>query len=113
MWRNTGIERVGPRLDEALEIIDFWSHYLLDKVFDKPAGWELQNMLQMSRLITAAAGVRQETRGVHYRTDYPERDDRNWKCHLDWRAMSKIPLKTAVNNESANSKIDVAQIGGS
>ena len=104
MWRNVGIERVGPRLDEALEIIDFWSHYLLDKVFDKPAGWELQNMLQMSRLISAAAGVRQETRGVHYRTDYPERDDRNWKCHLDWRAMSKIPMKIAVNNESADMK---------
>ncbi len=102
MWRNVGIERVGPRLDEALEIIDFWSHYLLDKVFDKPAGWELQNMLQMSRLISAAAGVRQETRGVHYRTDYPERDDRNWKCHLDWRAMSKIPMKIAVNNESTH-----------
>jgi L-aspartate oxidase len=100
MWRNAGIERVGPRLDESLEIIDFWSHYLLDKVFDKPAGWELQNMLQMARLITAAAGVRQETRGVHFRTDYPDRDDRNWKCHLDWRSMSRIPLKTAVNEES-------------
>jgi L-aspartate oxidase len=108
MWRNVGIERVGPRLDEAVEIIDFWSHYLLDKVFDKPAGWELQNMLQMSRLITAAAGARQETRGVHFRTDYPERDDRNWKCHLDWRAMSKIPMKTAVNNESVDVKPGVA-----
>ncbi len=107
MWRNVGIERVGPRLDEAVEIIDFWSHYLLDKVFDKPAGWELQNMLQMSRLITAAAGARQETRGVHFRTDYPERDDRNWKCHLDWRAMSKIPMKTAVNNESVDVKAGV------
>ncbi|HTV48258.1 MAG TPA: L-aspartate oxidase [Phycisphaerae bacterium] len=99
MWRNAGIERVGPRLQEALEIIDFWSHYVLDKVFESPAGWELQNMLQISRLITAAAEIRQETRGVHYRTDFPETDDRNWRCHLDWRSESPIPVKSPIMDE--------------
>jgi L-aspartate oxidase len=98
MWRNAGIERVGPRLQEALEIIDFWSHYVLDKVFESPSGWELQNMLQIARLITAAAEVRQETRGVHYRTDFPELDDRNWRCHLDWRTESPIPVKSPVTD---------------
>ena len=96
LWRNAGIERVGPRLNEAVEIIDFWSHYLLDKVFDSPPGWELQNMLQVGRLITAAAGARQETRGVHYRTDFPNADDVHWRCHLDWPASAVQPIPAAV-----------------
>lgn len=79
LWRNVGIERYGPRLDEAIEIIDFWSHYVLDKVFEAPAGWELQNMLEVARLISVAARARTETRGVHYRTDFPELDNVNWR----------------------------------
>ncbi len=97
LWRNTGIERYGPRLDEAIEIIDFWSHYVLDKVFEAPAGWELQNMLEVARLITVAARSRTETRGVHYRTDFTEMDNVNWRCHLDWPAMAREPVKAVVS----------------
>ena len=96
LWRNVGIERLGPRLVEAVEIIDFWSHYLLDKVFEAPAGWELQNMLEVARLMTVAANARTETRGVHYRTDYPELDDINWRCHLDWLPAARDPVKAPV-----------------
>ncbi|NNM86857.1 MAG: L-aspartate oxidase [Phycisphaerales bacterium] len=96
MWRNAGIERVAPRLEEALEIVEFWSRYVLDKVFDQPAGWELQNMLQVATLIVKSAQLRQETRGVHYRTDFPETDDKNWRCHLDWSSASQVAVKTPV-----------------
>ncbi len=96
LWRNVGIERVGPRLAEAVEIIDFWSHYVLDKVFESPAGWELQNMLQIARLITASASARRETRGVHFRTDFPATDDTNWRCHLDWSAGAAQPVPSPV-----------------
>jgi len=88
MWRNVGIERMGPRLEEATEIIGFWSRYVLDKIFDTPGGWELQNMLQVSRLITAGAQVRQETRGVHYRTDFPKTDDAHWRKHIDFSSAT-------------------------
>jgi L-aspartate oxidase len=82
MWRNVGILRTHDDLSEADGLIEFWQSYVLDKVFDQPSGWELQNMLALGRLIAHAAYLRTETRGVHYRADYPERDDAGWKKHI-------------------------------
>ena len=42
---------------------------------------ELGNMLDVALAIAASALARQESRGVHYRTDFPERDDANWSQH--------------------------------
>lgn len=96
MWRNVGIERNGGHLEEAAEIIAFWSRYVLDKTFENPAGWELQNMLQVATLVTRAAGLRTETRGVHYRTDFPQTDDVNWRLHIDWQSQRNAPTLAAV-----------------
>jgi L-aspartate oxidase len=74
MWRNVGIARRGDRLAETLEIVGFWGRYILDKEFFDPAGWEIQNMLTAAYLITECALRRTETRGVHYRQDFPETD---------------------------------------
>jgi len=72
MWRNAGIERAGHRLAEANEIIEFWGKYVLDKTFDDPDGWEVQNALTVGRLIVTAARERTDSVGVHYRTDARE-----------------------------------------
>ncbi|MFB3891339.1 MAG: L-aspartate oxidase [Phycisphaerae bacterium] len=72
MWRNVGIVRSGQRLTETLEIIGFWGRYVLDKEFMDPAGWEVQNMLTSAFLIASCALSRTETRGVHYREDFPQ-----------------------------------------
>jgi L-aspartate oxidase len=96
MWRNVGIERNGPHLEEAAEIIQFWSRYVLDKTFDSPTGWELQNMLEVATLVTRSASLRTETRGVHYRTDFPHTDDANWRVHIDWQSHRNAPTLTAV-----------------
>jgi len=82
MWRNVGIERFGPRLAETAEIIGFWGHYVMDKVFDEQPGWETQNMLTVARLMTAAASRREESRGVHFRTDFPNIDPKLDSRHL-------------------------------
>jgi succinate dehydrogenase flavoprotein subunit len=39
---------------------------------------QLYNMLQLSRVIAQGAGLRDESRGAHYKPDFPERDDKNW-----------------------------------
>ena len=83
MWRNVGITRRGQLLIEAEEIISFWQRYVMDKVFDSSFGWECQNMLTVSLLITRAAENRRESRGVHYREDFPETDDENFGNHIE------------------------------
>jgi succinate dehydrogenase / fumarate reductase flavoprotein subunit len=35
-------------------------------------------MLQLSRVIAQGAAMRDESRGSHYKPDFPERDDKNW-----------------------------------
>jgi len=104
MWRNVGIERTGSRLSETREIIAFWARYVMDKSFDPHAnghaaavaGWELQNMLTACYLITTAAHARTESRGAHFRQDYPARDDAHWRTHLLWRRPTETPTPQAV-----------------
>ena len=82
MGRAVGIERDGPALRQAEESIDFWCRYVMPTEFASPAGWELQNMLTVAKLIAQAAFRREESRGAHYRTDFPETDDARWRVHL-------------------------------
>jgi L-aspartate oxidase len=82
MWRACGVRRDRERLSEAAEDIDRWCRYVLPRQFADPKGWELQNMLTVSRLMIRAALTREETRGVHLRTDFPNTDDDRWQRHL-------------------------------
>ncbi|MBM4043905.1 MAG: L-aspartate oxidase [Planctomycetes bacterium] len=88
MWRAVGVERSESDLREAEEMIDFWCSYVLDKEFSTSAGWELQNMLTVCKLMVSAARQRQESRGVHYRSDFPDRDDVKWRHHIALRNPS-------------------------
>jgi len=83
MWRNVGITRRAQPLVEAEEIIKFWQRYVMDKVFDSPQGWECQNMLTVSLLMADSALKRQESRGVHFRSDFPSTDDEHFKKHIE------------------------------
>jgi len=86
MWRSCGVRRDGRRLEEAVEQIDHWCRYVLPRQFDDPTGWELQNMLAVGQVMIRAAGAREESRGVHWRADFPETDDVHWLRHLAFRA---------------------------
>jgi L-aspartate oxidase len=81
MWRSASVERNQQGLDEAIDMITFWCRYVMDKEFDSPDGWRLQNMLIVARLIAMSARQRQESRGVHYRTDFPETSE-DWRRHI-------------------------------
>ena len=82
MWREVGIERNEEHLARALERIEHWSRYALRTEFEAPVGWEVQNMLIVGRLIAQSALERTESRGVHLRTDHPDRNDTEWQRHL-------------------------------
>jgi len=59
---------------------------------------ELGYMLDCAEMICAGSIERKESRGAHYRTDYPKRDDENWMKHIAWTyapngpQMSHIPV---------------------
>ncbi|MCP5004677.1 MAG: L-aspartate oxidase [Planctomycetes bacterium] len=82
MWRYMGIEREGKYILDAVKNITHWSKYIINNEFSTPFGWEVQNMLMVTRLICISASKRCESRGVHYRLDFPECDDKNWKKHI-------------------------------
>lgn len=81
MWRFVGVRRQADTLKEALETIDRWRRYVLPAQFTSLQGWELQNMLTVARIMVDAAFQREESRGVHLRTDFPGLDH-NWNRHL-------------------------------
>ncbi|MBL8855801.1 MAG: L-aspartate oxidase [Planctomycetaceae bacterium] len=82
MWRAAGVRRHGDGLQEALEQIERWVHYIDKHQFPNPKGWELQNLLQVSRTLVQSALLRTESRGVHCRSDFPALNDHDWLGHL-------------------------------
>lgn len=71
MWRNVGISRNERDLQGARQQLDFWANYVCRRDLTEPDGWELQNMMLVGRVMAAAALARQESRGVHLRSDFP------------------------------------------
>ena len=97
MWRRVGIERVGGQLAEVAAEMDYWAGYVLDKIFDDKAGWEVQNLLWTGSLITRAALARAESRGIHFRLDYPKADP-GQRHHLTWQRNRTEALAIAVDD---------------
>jgi L-aspartate oxidase len=78
-------------LREALDTVEGWCRYVLPRQFADPQGWQLQNMLEVARLMIHAAIDRRETRGVHYRADHPATSD-GWRRHIAWRRGQPEPM---------------------
>jgi L-aspartate oxidase len=91
MVRNMGVVRDRAGLEEARQGVDFWCRYVLAREFADRAGWELQNLLTIARLMIGSALDREESRGVHFRNDFPQRDDKNWQKHLFCHTASSGP----------------------
>ena len=92
MWRHVGVERSGDSLAEALATVEGWCRYVLPRQFADPQGWQLQNMLEVARLMIRGAICRVETRGVHFRADHPETSDA-WRAHIAWRRGDAEPRR--------------------
>ncbi len=72
MWDKVGILRNGELLRNAL------SEFRALAKEQKPS--KARNFLNAAMLVTSAALWREESRGAHFRTDFPETDER-WRVH--------------------------------
>lgn len=78
MWQGAGISRNGSGLE------NLYSELLnLEAIFGKPPferrARETWNMIQVGKTITISANYRTESRGAHFREDFPKKDDLRWR----------------------------------
>lgn len=78
MWRDVGILRDEVGLKRALSDFKNFS-WILEYSSLEPDIIEVQKMLVVAQLITQSALARTESRGAHFRMDYPHKDDERWK----------------------------------
>jgi L-aspartate oxidase len=81
MWNNVGIIRNSSGLKKALQKINQWK-FILNSELKTAEDFELANLITLADLVTQSALQREESRGAHYRKDFPDRDDINWKKHI-------------------------------
>ena len=81
MTSRAGVLRTADGLSEAVELLDKLSATQTETV--DLESWETTNLLTVSTALAAAAALREETRGSHWREDFPERDDERFAGHFD------------------------------
>jgi L-aspartate oxidase len=97
MWEKAGIVRDAAGLSQASAVLSAWDAALHDGRGEgdarvAPTGRsaiELRDLMLCSRLVAEAALLREESRGAHYRTDFPEPREK-WRRHLVFRRNSEI-----------------------
>ena len=107
MWYKAGIIRNGKELKQALDEIERLKEQSREVSVRSPEGLmsflELTNMLTLSETICQTACMRTESRGAHFRSDYPAEDNDNWLKNIVVHAdktetlpisMEKVPLDT-------------------
>lgn len=79
MWNRVGILRDAEGLEEAIRLLEAWERD--DLCIRCAADLETANLLTVGLLIAKAALERKESRGGHFRSDYPQRLDESWQMH--------------------------------
>ena len=80
MTEEAGVLRSATGLQHALEELSA----LADKAGEEgTAAWEATNLVTLSTALAESARLREETRGSHWREDFPDRDDDQWSGHFD------------------------------
>jgi L-aspartate oxidase len=82
-WDKVGIIRNKSSLEEAADILATWQN-ILPAATERPS-YELINLVLTGRLMTEAALLREESRGAHFRSDFP-RTSKKWQRHIIFTA---------------------------
>ena len=82
VWEKAGIIRSRTSLEKALEVIEGieleFPNVRISRIRDMTRYMELKNMITVSKMVCHSALLREESRGSHYRSDFPQEDNRNW-----------------------------------
>jgi L-aspartate oxidase len=79
MWNKVGIIRDKESLTQAVNTLAAWQRCLPESV-DRPT-WELHNLVLTGRLVAEGALLREESRGSHFRSDFPNLSSK-WEKHI-------------------------------
>ncbi len=79
MWREVGVVRTGQGLQRVIEKLQKLGTRLPH--CDGHGCWEARNIQQVGLLIARSALAREESRGAHYRTDFPSHEDAKFRKH--------------------------------
>ena len=86
MWKSVGLFRDRASLCDTVNRLEE-QESALEEVLERQAildhdGWRKASIITVARLIARAALRREESRGGHFRTDFPAHDDLHWKTHI-------------------------------
>jgi L-aspartate oxidase len=85
MWRSAGLVRTRDALVPLIGTLVRWCGELAHERSQRPADRELRRLSSLATvglLIARAALRREESRGGHFRADFPRRDDIHWHRHF-------------------------------
>lgn len=93
MWRNAGLLRDRPALEQGLSDVERCAESL-EQMAEQGAGGrrlsEGRAMARVAQAIVRSAQARTESRGAHFRTDYPQHDDEHFRKHSIYRRGADI-----------------------
>jgi succinate dehydrogenase/fumarate reductase flavoprotein subunit len=97
LWDDGGVLRNRPGLARALKAVDMIKTESADlPITHDPRQLqrklELRFAAQAAQLILEGALRREESRGAHFREDYPHPDDKNWRGHIQVRLSAEGKL---------------------
>ncbi|WP_178020504.1 L-aspartate oxidase [uncultured Paenibacillus sp.] len=84
MVRRAGLRRTAEGLARGIEELER-HQAIFSQALHTREQWEYANMLTCALLLAKSALAREESRGGHYREDFPERSDEKWRKHLLWQ----------------------------
>ena len=113
MWRNVSVVRTERGLSEAASSLSIAVGQLARaRPADTRSYLELRNLLDIGHAVVAAARARSESRGTHYRADYPARDDGNWIKQILLRYTGKLPEVQTVPVQVTDEVAEGLRAGG-
>src|SRR5262249_44994019 len=91
MWRYCGLLREGRDMMQASARVQEWYAAVANARLREPSRqlYRLVSFIIVGLLIARASLRRQESRGGHFRTDFPERDDIKWRRHIADRIRAR------------------------